>query len=184
MNFANLRTVFGNWGLGSARSTKRMAKARNGWGIETEKLEDRALLSAAGKCANMAVGADVATIGRSHGKAVEIPNVAGNFTVRITSPQTPLGPIDVSDTDVNFTQTGRKVTGNFNAEGTTAGITAKLIGSTLTDAKVKAVVNIFGQSFTAKMIVKYDTPNHFSGNATIKKFGNIVIHIDGTRNQA
>lgn len=182
MSFGSLRSLFATFGMTPA-STKRVAKARNGWGIETEMLEDRALLSAAGKCANMADPNAAAEVAKVQGKKVEIPNVGGSFTVQITSPQTPLGPIDVTDSDVNFTQTGKKVTGNFEGEGATAGIVAKLKGKTLNQALVKATVNIFGQSFTAKLTVTYDSADHFSGNATIKKFGNIVINIQGTRNQ-
>ena len=179
MNFQSFRTLFSHMGFRAA-AAKRTAKVRNGWGIETEKLEDRALLSA-GK-SNVPADVHVASAGKSHGKAQEIPNVAGNFSVNITASDTPLGDIDVTDSSVDFAQTGKKVTGNFSAEGATAGIVAKLKGDGLTQALVKAKVNIFGQAFTAKMTVTYDSVNHFSGNATIKKFGNINVQIEGTRN--
>jgi hypothetical protein len=181
MNSWSFSAMFGNWDLATSRRLKRTPSIRGGWGIETEMLEDRALLSAAAKCGAPS-DAQFATAGKAVGKAVEIPNVGGNFSVQLTASNTPFGDIDVTDDSVDLTQNGKKLSGSFDAEGATASFRAKLRGTSSTEALVKATVNISGQTFKAKFAVTYDSTDHFSGQATIKKLGSIVVHIEGTRN--
>ncbi len=175
MNFASLRTLFGHLGLSSGRSTKRVAKPRNGWGIETEKLEDRALLSAAGKCAAMADGAVAAEVAKSHSKKVEIPNVSGIYTVTVNVPQTPQGPVTITD-DVDFTQNKKVITGNLTAQGASADIVGKLKGKGLTHAKVTATITFSGLTFKAKFDVTYTNQyNNFTGTTQAPVVGTISI---------
>ena len=167
--------LFGQLRLASKRPVKRIVKSQNGWGIETEQLEDRALLSATGRCAAMADSGVVADVARSHSKAMEVPNVGGLWSVSVASGELPFS------NNVNFIQNGKVVTGSYSSQGATVDITAKLKGPGLTQAKVAATVHFSGQTFNLKGIqVTYSNNfTQFDGSKSFPSIGLVTVH--GTR---
>lgn len=74
---------------------KRISKPRQGWGIQTEMLEDRALLSAA--TCDMPDSDVKAHVSHAEQKrmAVQYPNVAGHWNLTITGQFQGTGTVDI-----------------------------------------------------------------------------------------
>ncbi len=94
-----MRNLLSKLGL-TGQPAKRISKPRQGWGIQTELLEDRALLSAA-SC-DMADPHVKAHVSHATEKAmVTYPNVAGHWNVTVTGQIQGTGTVDI-------VQTGKK----------------------------------------------------------------------------
>lgn len=161
-------------GLGNIQARRRIAKARGNWGIETERMESRALLSAVGGLVpETPVAAEVAT--ESPRASFTYPNVAGQW--HVTG--------DEIEGDVTMTQKKGKVTSNISIMGIsvtmkgkfTAAHPTELSGSTkvanpLGGPKVKVDVHIqFAQGAN---------PTTFTGAVTVPSMG-ITISLTGTK---
>jgi hypothetical protein len=97
-------------GVPAVQPTRRVLKVRSGWGIETEQLEQRALLSAANSSAALENPvADVSTVSRK-ATPTQFPTVSGVWNV------TSSGEFSGSGT-VTMTQQGAKVTSVVAIEG-------------------------------------------------------------------
>ncbi|MDB5391048.1 MAG: hypothetical protein JWM11_6694 [Planctomycetaceae bacterium] len=96
----------------SERPAKRVLRLRNGWGIETEQLENRALLSAANPngVVEHTDAADVGIVAPRKAQPVHFPSVQGTWNVTST------GEFSSSGT-VTMTQNGAKVTSVVAIEG-------------------------------------------------------------------
>ncbi|MDB5334668.1 MAG: hypothetical protein JWN70_287 [Planctomycetaceae bacterium] len=88
-----MRNLLSKLGL-IVEPAKRISKPRQGWGIQTEQLEDRALLSAA--TCNMPDPGVKAHVSHADQKAMAtFPNVAGHWNVTVTGQVSGTGTIDV-----------------------------------------------------------------------------------------
>lgn len=161
-------------GLGNVQARRRIAKPRGNWGIETERMEGRALLSAVGGLAPEApVAAEVAT--ETPRASFAYPNVAGQWHVAGEG----------IEGDVTMTQTKAKVTSDISIMGISVHMKGKftkahpteLSGSTkvvnpMGGGKVKVDVHIqFGQG---------SNPTTFTGEVTVPSLG-VTINLTGSK---
>ena len=109
MSQISLQNLLCKIGLGEWFARKRLPKARNGWGNETEQLENRALLSAA-RCdmSDPGTSAHVARVERK--AAVQFPAINGTWNVTVE------GQFSGSGT-VIITQSGKKINAQVSLEG-------------------------------------------------------------------
>ena len=195
-------TLAGNLAATAASPAKRTPLGRNRWGLETEQLESRALLSASALHADdSALPAMIeAAVPR---KAAAIQNVAGTWVVtgnglgKLTS----LG--DVEGT-ASFTQQPTKIIMEFSVDGidATATITLPLKGSKTTavikieglaainvsgtvtknNISFKGKVPVNGKNTPVELAVKFasgENPETFTG--TLKATGKVVLKFQGEK---
>ena len=109
MNYFNLQQLAFTLGLSEQPSAKRVVKKRSGWGIETEQLENRALLSASGRGAGNHE-AEAHVVGVNRRAPVQFPAISGTWNVTATGDFAGSGV-------VNITQNGKKVTSTIQIDG-------------------------------------------------------------------
>lgn len=169
------KTLRNNLGWGNIQVRRRISKPRGTWGIETERMENRTLLSAAGRLhAHAPVAADVAPA--EPRAAFAFPNVNGKWHVT--------GQPFVSG-EATFTQTENQVAAaisgdllNVNMKGHFTKRhphelfgTARVPNPITGNGKIAVKVHIeFGES---------TMPVTFSGDVQVKKLG-LKLPMSGT----
>ncbi len=158
-------------GFRTTQASRRVAKARGNWGIDTERMESRALLSAAGGL--QPVAAEVAV---AHSKAsFSYPSVAGNWTVTG----------DASG-DATLTQTKNKVNATITAMGLDVSMKGKFTKAHPHELSGTAHVPnpITGKGKLAvKVHIEFgelSNPTTFTGEVTVVKLG-ASLNVSGTK---
>ncbi len=160
-------------GLFSGQPRRRVQKLRGKFGIETELMENRALLSAAGGVCPVA---DAAVVGRAARASFTPPDV-NNSTWTISG--------DATGT-AHFTQTKNKVTVDVEALGMSLTAKGRFKASAPNElhGTVRVPNPITGKG---KLAVKVDitfqnspTPQTFTGGVSIAKLG-VTLNVTGER---
>lgn len=161
-------------GIGVMPVRRRVDKARGNWGIETERMESRALLSASGLGRGRArdlVSAEVSTV-EPRAKFTP-PNVAGHWTVS--------GDIDGT---ADVVQNGTKLTATVNAMGLTIQTKGRFTNRSQNEISgTTRIANpITGKGKLAvKSHINFDSPGHFVADVHIVKLGVDLTNIVGIR---
>lgn len=115
-----MRNLLSKLGL-TGQAAKRISKPRQGWGSQTELLEERALLSAA-SC-DMPESAVVAHV--AHGKKampVVYPNIGGNWNIQVSGEFQGTGSVAITQSGKKHNQIDTLITiqglGTFGTHGT------------------------------------------------------------------
>lgn len=161
-------------GLETIQATRRVAKARGNWGTETERMENRALLSAVGGRLHPApLAAEVAAADPK--ASFTYPNVAGNWTVTG----------DASG-DATLTQTKNKVNATITAMGLEVSMKGKFTKAHPHELSGTAHVPnpITGKGKLAvKVHIEFgelSNPTTFTGEVTVVKLG-ASLNVSGTK---
>lgn len=161
-------------GFGNVQARRRIAKPRGNWGIEAERMESRALLSAVGLAPETPVAAEVAT--ESPRASFTYPNVAGQWHVTGEG----------IEGDVTMTQNNAKVTSNISIMGIDVTMKGKFKKATPTElsGSTKVVNPLGGGKVKVDVHIQFGpgaNPTTFTGEVTVPSFG-ITIALNGTKN--
>ena len=177
LTWAKLRNVMG---IGNVQARRRIVRAQGCWGTETERMENRALLSAAsGLHALSHATAEVAAEPKA---AFSYPNVNGSW--HVTG--------DASG-DATLTQTKNKVVSNISAMGinvTMKGHFTKAHSHELSGtAHVANPTGIGPKRLAVKVHIDFgsgsegQSPNSFEGDVSIARLG-VTLHVHGDKGPA
>jgi hypothetical protein len=170
-------------GVLAVQPNRRVLKVRSGWGIETEQLEQRALLSAANSSAALENPvADVSTVSRK-ATPTQFPTVGGVWNVTST------GEFSGSGT-VTMTQKGAKVTSVVAIEGletfTLVGRFKKKSPDELTAKSPRLAVPDFPIDVRLTITITFPSgnlnPTTFMGDVAVPFVGS-VASLDGMKKQ-
>lgn len=162
-------------GFGTEQGRRRIAKSRGNWGIETERMENRAMLSASGGLLAVAPVAAEVAVAEPRAKFTA-PNVAGHWVISG----------DVAG-EATLTQNKNKVTAVITAEGINITVTKGFTNAHRHElTKTVHVTNPTGvgpKRLAVKVHINFAdvaNPTTFTGEVEIKSLG-LSLNVTGNK---